>query len=419
MKRTQNNSEHGGAIVLFALSIVVVFLVMGLAIDLGNAYVTRARLSKAVDAAAIAGAKNAGASADQIEELSMKIAEANFQTAKGVDYQFQITTPATDTTRVTLTGATESNVYFSKLLGKSAIDVATVAEATRFPLDMSLVLDISYSLERNNAFDDMQEASSNFVEYFNDTIDQFGLVSYSTWAEERMALKKNFKAEGQGIIAGLVNYNHTNMEEGLRIAKAQIDAAPQREQAFKVVVLFTDGRPTAFRHNFTMDNQDDGCGDKKPKTYDGIVAANSSGDAYHGLFHATTGYRVKAFNTSCAVSSWGGKKSIGTTPKPTKLPGNYAVNGENIRGHGVYWTEEIADDIRDAGYTIFAIGLGDPNSSFEGDQPDLDLLTRVTNMGGISDAGQPQGEMLFSPSPSELDQTFALLADRIITRLTR
>ncbi len=419
MARTdKRDAEHGGAIILFALAIVVVFLVMGLTLDLGNAYTTRARLSKAVDAGALAGVRNAGSGEAAIEELSVKIAEANYQTSTGVDYQVEITTPSTDTTRVTLSASTEADVYFTKLFGQDAIEIDTVAEATRFPLDMSLVLDLSYSLQRNDAFDDMQEAASNFLSYFNDNVDQFGLVTYSTWGMEEMPIKKNFKSQGQSIINGLSAISDTNIEAGLELAKDQLDGAPEREQAYKVVVLFTDGRPTAFSDNFRMDWQNDGCGDQVPQWYDGIVATYISGSSYRGLFRSSDGRKIRYFYSNCNPKTTSNGSSY-SSKKPKELPGGYSVNGYNIRAIGAEQAEGWANTIREAGYAVFAVGLGNPNAQYEGDVPDLEFLARVANQGGVVDPDQPRGELLFSPTPDELDQTFALLADRIITRLTR
>jgi hypothetical protein len=36
----------------------------------------------------------------------------------------------------------------------------------------------------------------------------------------------------------------------------------------------------------------------------------------------------------------------------------------------------------------------------------------------VANPAQPKGEMLFAPSPEELDTAFTRLADRILTRLT-
>jgi Flp pilus assembly protein TadG len=47
--------EGGQTLLMFVLFMVVLFAFVGLAVDLGFAYLTRAQLSKGVDAAALAG----------------------------------------------------------------------------------------------------------------------------------------------------------------------------------------------------------------------------------------------------------------------------------------------------------------------------------------------------------------------------
>ena len=43
-------SQNGGTMVFFVMTLVAILLVTGMAVDLGNAYLTRSRLSKATDA---------------------------------------------------------------------------------------------------------------------------------------------------------------------------------------------------------------------------------------------------------------------------------------------------------------------------------------------------------------------------------
>jgi Flp pilus assembly protein TadG len=57
-RSTGRGSESGQMLALVALSAAVLIAMVGLGIDLGFAYVTKARLSKACDAAALAGMEN-------------------------------------------------------------------------------------------------------------------------------------------------------------------------------------------------------------------------------------------------------------------------------------------------------------------------------------------------------------------------
>jgi len=400
---------------MLAGGIIILFLIAGIAVDIGTAYVRTMSLSKAVDAGALAGAKYTMKGESEMRTIIGKVASANFgvdpDSDYGANYEVTIWSPATDTTRVRVLGQTASPAMFSKVVGQEDIPISVLAEATRYPLDMSLSLDLSASLDRNGAFDDMQVAARNFLDHFDDNIDQFGIVTYSTWAEQKLPVQKNFKSTGRSIIDGLRPISDTNIEEGLRVSKNQLDVAFPRQQALKIVVLFTDGRATAFAENLEMPTG------HNPAFYNGVWAAYISGTSYRGTFQSNDGQKIENWVGGVPVlhlNSWSGSST-----QPKKLPGNLTVNGTNVRSVAANQTEAQANTIRAAGYTIFSVGLGNPNATDPGDVPDQAFLRRLANEHGIVSASQPQGEMLFAPSPEELDQTFALLADRIITRLTR
>jgi Mg-chelatase subunit ChlD len=411
-----NRNQRGAILAMLAASLIFVFLAIGIAVDIGTAYVRTMTLSKAVDAGALAGARYTMRGESEMREIIADVAASNFGVAGedneyGANYEISIWHPSTDTTRVRVDGATESPALFSRVIGRDDMAIRVSAEATRYPLDMSLILDLSKSLERNGAFDDMQLAARNFLEYFDDNIDQFGLVTYSTWAAQRMPVQKNFKATGQGIIDGLTPISDTNIEEGLRVGYEQLAAAFPRQEALKIAVLFTDGRATAFAENLQMPSG------HNPAWYDGIWATYISGTDYRGTFQKSDGQKIK--NWTSGVPVLYPNSSTVASQKPKNLPGGLSVNGTNIRTVAAAQAEDQANTIRNAGYTVFAIGLGNPDATDPGDVPDLDFLRRVANEDGVVSASQPKGELLFAPSPAELDATFRLLADRIITRLTR
>jgi len=415
-RRTERDNERGAILAMLAASLVFVFLAIGIAVDIGTAYVRTMSLSKAVDAGALAGARYTMHGESEMREIIAKVAASNFGVADadneyGANYAISIWHPSADTTRVRVDGTTASPALFSRVIGREDMQVRVSAEATRYPLDMSLILDLSGSLERNGAFDDMQRAARNFLEYFDDNIDQFGLVTYSTWAEERMPVQKHFKATGQGIIDTLSAITDTNIEEGLRVAHEQLNTAWPRQEALKIAVLFTDGRSTAFAENLEMPSG------TNPAWYEGIAAAYISGTSYRGLFRISDGRKILSFSGGVPVTA--PNSSTSASPKPKSLPGGLTVNGTNIRTVAAAQAEAQANAIRAAGYSIYTIGLGNPSATDPGDVPDLAFLRRIANEDGIVSGDQPKGELLFAPSPTELDATFRLLADRIITRLTR
>jgi Flp pilus assembly protein TadG len=429
------SSDRGAILVLFTLALVVLLLVAGLVVDLGVANVTSANLGKAVDAGALTGVRHSAKGIAEVEDIARRVAAANYgphlNGASAASYSVAIDRPGEDTMRVVVNGTTESPTFFAKLLGKNTIDVAALAEATRFPVDLSLLLDLSYSLKRNDAFDDMQDAVKKFIDQFDDTIDQLGMVGYSTWAHELLPVRKSFRATAQTLVSGLAAISDTNIEEGLRLSKAQLDLAPRRESSLKLVVLFTDGRPTAFADAFRMDGPRRDCppaapgevlsadsdGDGVPDCYNGAVATPISGSSYRGLFRSDNGLKAIRFAMGAPIVTANTSRS--SSPVPLRLPGGGEVNGVNIRSIGMTQSEDWANEIRAAGYTIYAVGLGNPNAVDDGDKPDLAFLRRIANEQGIANGGQPRGEMLFASTPADLERTFTKLADRILTRLTQ
>ncbi len=410
-QETRRNGESGVVLVLFVLSLVATLAAVGLAVDLGTAYITRSRMAKAIDAGALAASRYTHKGVAAMEDIALDIARANFTAGGNLDYQVAIDFPSTDAVRVELSSSHELQGVFSRLIGHDDIDLYAVGEATRFPLDLVLVLDVSYSLETSNSFDDLQDASQAFVEYFDDDIDQFALVTYSTWGMTNMPITKNFKSTAQSIIGALVPISDTNIDEGLRLARVELDNAPVREDAVKIVVLFTDGRPTAFRDTFTINHY------YAPQPYDGVVAAYGSSSWYRGLFDPDNGKKVVGFYSSGNPVLYP-NLSYYWSPWPFSLPGGLSVNGNNIRELGITQAEDQADLLRASGYTVYTIALGNPDSPYEYAQPDLEFLRRLANENGMVNPNQPEGTMVFSPNNSELEEMFSLIADRILRRIT-
>ena len=70
--------ESGQIFILFAISLLALILFVGLAVDVGMAYITKAALSKAVDAACLTGMKNLPQGQTTATTLAKHIFNANF-----------------------------------------------------------------------------------------------------------------------------------------------------------------------------------------------------------------------------------------------------------------------------------------------------------------------------------------------------
>src|SRR5580700_6184862 len=71
---------------LFALSLPILILFLGLGVDLGFAFVTRAKLSKAVDSAALAAMRNISQGQAQATAIAQSAFNTNYGSGSGRDF---------------------------------------------------------------------------------------------------------------------------------------------------------------------------------------------------------------------------------------------------------------------------------------------------------------------------------------------
>src|SRR5437016_7560742 len=114
--------NQGQTLVTFAMFLLVLVLFVGLAIDLGFAYVTRASLSKAVDAASLTGARNLSLGDAQATALALATLYANYpQTGRDVAWPPPTNVSFEDSggsTLVNVSSRTSIHTYFIGVLPK-------------------------------------------------------------------------------------------------------------------------------------------------------------------------------------------------------------------------------------------------------------------------------------------------------------
>ena len=384
-------SNERGSIVLFIGFAMVIMLAMGaLAVDMGRAYLHRARLARGVDAAALAGARAYRLGQATAQQHALSVAQAN-GVGTGVmtpnlNVQFGVNALGENTVEVT---ASETlSTLFASIIGVDAQDVAVRAEAATPPVDMVLVIDHSGSLASAGAWGDLQDAANEFVEKFDDAIDQVGLVGFSTRATNRYTMQTFFTSSVQSEISSLTSAGWTNTGQALRKAYDQFNTGPVRPRSAKVVVFFTDGRPTAFRDNVGLPGAEE----------DRVMAAPYSGSTIAGYWD----------NPDTTIPA------TGNPPSPDGC--------QNVAACFVTWTNaahstkshqdgrDWAWSIRDQGVYIYTIGLGWAVQSY---------LQELANEGGISDSNQLQGRTYIAPTSDDLDAVFDLVASDIFVRLAK
>jgi len=380
---------------------MVVFLgLAGLALDSGRAFVARSELSRAVDAGVLAGARALRAGEKSARNLALAVARANGVNEDGstrVQVDFGVAADGTST--VTMTVIRPMATTLMRLLGHRWVDVGASATALVPPVDLVFVVDQSGSLETAGAWDDLQDAARSFVNYFSDDLDQMAVVSFGTRGGTRLPLQAPFRTAARNQIDRMHSVGWTNTAEGLALAHDQITGASARERAVKVVVFFTDGRPTAFRGTIGGEQRI-------------LAVAAEEENVVRGYFDNPGAIPLDSWQwpaddacrnvVNCQVWTEGGHPPHG-------------VRGREIaRAMGL----AAADRIRSEGTYIYTIGLGNPLGSELG-KPDLDYLSEMANEHGRVSSKQPSGRMYFAPGPEDLNAVFRQVASDLVIRLSR
>jgi Flp pilus assembly protein TadG len=383
--------ERGAVLVFTAITMVALLAFLGLALDTARGYVTRARLSRAVDAAALGGARALRQGQNVATARAQALAAANGVSASGgasLSISFGVNAEQENTVHVSASQTVPT--LFMRILDHNSMTVGSQALAAVPPLDIAFVLDQSGSLATEGVCDDMQDAARNFVDRFSDEIDQMGLVSFQVMAANHFMLNKPFRSSVKSKIGQISCVGDTNSREGLRFGYNQLKLPNVRPRAAKVLVFFTDGRPTAFRG--TVSGQDR------------LVAV------YTTISNRVRGY----FNTP---DSWP-INQVANPPSGCKdVTSCFGMNENAVRTRARTDALAMAQTARQDGFVIYSIGLGNPNNPNPILVPDMDFLRQIANESGVVSGSQPQGKAYFAPTGAQLDGVFQEVADQILVRL--
>lgn len=163
-----------------------------------------------------------------------------------------------------------------------------------------------------------------------------------------------------------------------------------RQRSVKVVVFFTDGRPTAFRGDINGQDR--------------ILAIPQTGTNIAGYWDNPD---QLPSNTSASKDGCSGVSSCFGWTEPA------------ARQHGRQLGLDRAAELREAGILVYSIGLGNPLLADPLWQPDLNYLKMIANEDGVTDASQPRGRSYFAPSANELRAVFQQVASDLLVRLAQ
>ena len=236
-----------------AFALTFLLLCTGLAVDTGRAYVVKAQLTKAVDGAALAAARNLNSGNPRAEAAT--IYRANFPVG------YMGTTSSTD--------PAEAGFFDSQVIAASGVNIVTVTatavlpttfmhiggvgfetmtvnatgEATRRMVDLSLVLDVSGSI--GPAWSAVRDASRTFINSFDAAHDRLALMTFSDGAKvlDQMPSSRGFNKTGMmADVPSTLPGGSTNMVEGIYRAWDEVRTVPAGSQSgLRIIVLFTDG----------------------------------------------------------------------------------------------------------------------------------------------------------------------------------
>jgi Flp pilus assembly protein TadG len=251
-RRSRFFGEQGVTLVYMAIFITTGLLVTGLAVDGGRAYVVKAQLSKAVDGAALAAARNLNGGDPRGE--AARVFRANFPT--GYLGTSSVTDPATDpnffgTQVVTATGVNIVTVQASAVLpttfmqlgGFTNVTVSSLGEAQRRMVDLSLVLDVSGSIGWRWPY--VSAAAAAFIDSFDAAGDRLALITYGNGVQvvQQMPSTRGFNKSAMiAAIPSSLPGGWTPMAEGIYRGWDELRSVPTGTQSgLRVIVLFTDG----------------------------------------------------------------------------------------------------------------------------------------------------------------------------------
>jgi Flp pilus assembly protein TadG len=450
-----------------AVTLTVLLLFTGIAIDSGRAYLVKAQLSKAVDGAALGAARNLNSGDPKAEAI--RIFNANFPkgylgtTSTTVTFS-QSVIAGTGVNVVNVEGNAKLPTTFMKLAKFTELDVNAMGEAQRRMVDLSLVLDVSSSI--GGAWPAVRDASRTFVNAFDATNDRMALVTYGNGGNVIVPMNAGRGFDKPGMKAAIPQNlpgGSTAMVQGLYRGWDELrSVAGGQQSGLRVIVLFTDGASNSVPGMY------DGSGIAKglrtydfPKNFPDPDGQTWNNPTIAGLYHTQTGAGNP--NISVQVAFWNNKTVLAGAPllplqsfhqqrragTPQSFPlqtnalkvngvpqniarglrdldvatGRYPAQVFNINNAARNLIEIISDAARsDAGgdykIRIYTIGMGELVRYNLGTIPEKseDILKRVANDPSSPDFNKDQleGKYYYARTASDVGPAFQALQNQII-----
>ena len=248
------------------LSVMVGFAALG--VEIGRWYAIQAEVSKSIDGAAFAAAKNVAnplfPNPTALEAFAVQVAQANYPSSLLGSDTPVFTANLNAQGQVTVNGDVNSLNSLTTVFdtGTPTTALASVGSAQLRRAEIALVLDVSGSMA-GAPLTDLQDGADLFVNNFQSfqKDHKFALLTFATGVQTPFPLDTDFVFDVTNQIAATVAAGGTNTEDALGQAvnlgwePGQL-AVPVNQRTQQVVILFSDGNPTGFRGQFKKNGAD-------------------------------------------------------------------------------------------------------------------------------------------------------------------
>ncbi len=424
--RSRKGSEAGAVLVLVALLLLLLLSFVALGVEAGRWFLVRAELSKTVDAAALAAARNISNPHVDPVSLATELTAENFPPGHLGTPVSGVGSPRFDIQllsdgRFRVEGHASAIAIFGRWLGLDMIPIASVGVAQKKQVEIMLVLDRSGSMS-GTPISDLKRAAGSFLDFFADTQndDRAGLVSFATSVQVERALGSNFVTPMKAAVDAMSAVGATNAEDAIARAGGpqgftDQSGVPADRRVRQFLVFFSDGRPTAFRGTFK----------KRGTTYDavGCVTGNCGPgeignttvtygnlgepdrEAWLGIDPRTTG-DGNASGSRCGTSGTTRWNIFDARPVPGHGPEDCGIPYRTeLASHVCNLASSLAlqhaQELKDRGIAIYAIGLGQVNRSF------------------LEQLATDRSRVYYAPTSDQLEALFQEVARQIKLRLVQ
>lgn len=322
--------EKGVVLLLGTLSIPVLVSMMGMGIDASIMYSVKSRIQLAADGASLAAAR--ALSVGLTTEAQADAARANATNWFNRNFPpgtFGVTNITLDEPQVyddptqplirhvVVTAAANAPSYFMRYWGYDSTRILSSSRATRRDSVIMMVLDRSGSMANSGSCTPMKTAAKQFTGMFSAQRDRIGMITFNMSSNIASAPSLNFKtllgytdagSSGTGLIDGISCVGGTGTPEATILGYNELYKIGL-PGALNVLLLFTDGNPTAGAFDFRNGASDpngilgdsSACRDSNNRSV--ATSANPRGHLYNSPPNWTNGWSFGSGTFLSAVPS--------------------------------------------------------------------------------------------------------------------